>query len=642
MVPQVMVPPSEDRDTRSPARLVAIAGPLSGEVLSLDRASVSIGRDTANDICLSDLALSRMHCTIEWDGRVWRIRDRQSSNGTFVNATQVTDRELSDRDRISLGESLFLFVAERQHASSPELSDRPGEVLTRIRVEDASYLQTGAGRANLSRAERDLRELVRIGARINAIPTETQLHRELVELLAVTIPAEQFAVVSVASDGGIHIAESRQAAGVQSLPVSNTVVRQAIQERAMLHTREAAGSDALRAAASVVSAGLQSVLCVPMLVRARALGALYLTTTKKDAFDDDHLQLLTAVANVAAVALDNVRQMAWLQGEKERLQLALDGAQTLVGRSAAMQRIYTLIAKVSRSDATVLITGETGTGKELVARAIHANSDRAKRPFVAINCAALTETLLETELFGHERGAFTGAVAQKKGKLEIADGGTVFLDEVGELAPGLQSKLLRALQQREIERVGGTRPVRLDIRLLSATNRTLSEEVASGRFRRDLFHRLNVVQIDVPSLRERPEDIAPLASHFLARFARKAARPVRGISSEALKCLTAYDWPGNVRELENTIERAIVLGSSDCVLPEDLPEPLLERAPEQVADAGRFHEAVHDAKVRVIIDAFRESRRSYVDTARLLGLHPNYLHRLIRNLGLKPVLEEER
>jgi transcriptional regulator with GAF, ATPase, and Fis domain len=628
---------------RSRARLVAIAGPLTGQVLPLNDELVSVGRDTTNDISLSDLALSRLHCTIETCDGVWRIRDRRSSNGTFVNGTQVTDHELSDRDRITLGDSVFLFVVDPAGSSAPPVTDRSPEPVTLLHLDDAAYLRSEADRTSGSRAERDLRTLVRISAKINSVRLEDDLYCDLLDLLADAIPADQIAAISITADTELAIAASRHAPDAPPMPVSNTIVRQAIRERAGLLNFDLASSAAGLAAESVATAGWQSILCVPMLVRERALGALYLTASASDAFDEGHLQLLTATANVAAVALDNVRQMAWLESEKDRLQAALESDQGgLVGRSAAMQRIYALIGKVARSDATVMITGETGTGKELVARAIHLNSDRAKRPFVAINCAALTDTLLESELFGHERGAFTGAVAQKKGKLEVAAGGTVFLDEIGELAPALQSKLLRALQEREIERVGGTRPVHVDIRLISATNRNLAEEVAAGRFRRDLFHRLNVVPIDVPPLRERRDDIAPLACHFLTRFARKASRPVRDFSPGALKYLTAYDWPGNVRELENTIERAIVLGSSDSILLEDLPEPLLERAPVRPSEAARFHGAVREAKVRVIVEAFREAGRSYTGAARLLGLHPNYLHRLIRNLDLRSLLEQER
>jgi two-component system, NtrC family, response regulator HydG len=332
--------------------------------------------------------------------------------------------------------------------------------------------------------------------------------------------------------------------------------------------------------------------------------------------------------------------MERLESEAERLQLDLNIGSNLIGCSPKMVKVYELVAKIARADVTALIVGETGTGKELVARAIHSNSARAKRPFVAINCAALTETLLETELFGHERGAFTHAVSQKKGKLEIANGGTIFLDEIGELAPALQSKLLRVLQEREFERVGGIHPIRIDVRVISATNRALAEEVAARRFRDDLYHRLNVVAISMPPLRERRDDIPRLAMHFVDRFARKSNRRVGGISTSALKCLTRYDWPGNVRELENTIERAVVLGSSDQILLEDLPEWLLEHASTSHADLSRLHDAVRETKARLILEAFRQARGSYTDTARVLGVHPNYLHRLIRNLGLKARLEE--
>src|SRR6185437_15342946 len=212
-------------------------------------------------------------------------------------------------------------------------------------------------------------------------------------------------------------------------------------------------------------------------------------------FDDEHLQLLTAIGGIAAPTIDNARHLAWLEAEAERLQSDLNIGPNLVGRSPKMVKVYDLVARVARADVTALIVGETGTGKELVARAIHLNSARAKRPFVAINCAALTETLLETELFGHERGAFTHAVAQKKGKLEVANGGTVFLDEIGELATGLQSKLLRVLQEREFERVGGTQTLKVDVRIIAATNRDLPAEIAAGRFREDLYYRLNVVSV---------------------------------------------------------------------------------------------------------------------------------------------------
>jgi transcriptional regulator with GAF, ATPase, and Fis domain len=636
-----MIPTSPDPPcTGAQVRLVAISGPLSGEVLPLTADGVRIGRDSSNDICLPDLALSRAHCTIGTANGTWRICDSQSSNGTFVNGVQVTDHQLNDRDRIALGGSVFLFVVNAHPATIPPLLERPIEPATRLPVVDTIYLGQAAEAPKTARAEHDLRSLLLISTTLNRITTEDELYGRLLELLPGSLPAEQVALVVVGADGDSRIVDARQLAGAP-VPVSQTVVTEALEQRAGLLTC-GDGSNFRAHADSVGSVVTESILCVPMVVRDRALGALYLTTSRVNAFDTDHLQFATAVANVAAIVLDNLRHVAWLHRERARLQQDLEGDQSLVGRSAAMQRIYAVVAKVARSDATVLITGETGTGKELVARAVHFNGARAKRPFVAINCAALTESLLETELFGHERGAFTGAMTQKKGKLEVADGGTVFLDEVGELAPALQSKLLRALEVREFERVGGTRPVRVDIRLISATNRRLPDDVAAGRFRSDLYHRLHVVDIDLPPLRERREDIPALASHFVERFARKSTRPIRGIAADALKDLTAYDWPGNVRELENTIERAIVLGASEYIVRDDLPDALLQLPVSGDLESSRFHGAVRQAKISVIVEAFREAHHSYTEAARLLGLHPNYLHRLIRTLDMKSILEPDR
>jgi Nif-specific regulatory protein len=327
-----------------------------------------------------------------------------------------------------------------------------------------------------------------------------------------------------------------------------------------------------------------------------------------------------------------------LEDENRRLQDEINIEHNMVGESAPMRSVYRFISRVAPSDATLLITGESGTGKELVARAMHTNSPRAGKPFVAINCAALTETLLESELFGHERGAFTGAVAQKKGKLEVGEGGTVFLDEMGELAPALQAKLLRVLQEREFERVGGTRPIHIDVRLIAATNRNLSESVKKGAFRQDLYYRLNVVSLEMPPLRERRDDIPLLAAYFASKAGERSKRHVRGISPQARACLTSYDWPGNVRELENAIERAVVLGSTEFILPEDLPEAVLEAEPPAGVSIARYHETVAGAKRQAILRAVEQAGGNYTEAAKLLGVHPNYLHRLIRNMNLRAEL----
>jgi transcriptional regulator with PAS, ATPase and Fis domain len=302
-----------------------------------------------------------------------------------------------------------------------------------------------------------------------------------------------------------------------------------------------------------------------------------------------------------------------------------------------MQRVYHFISKVAPTDSTVLIVGESGTGKELAARAIHRNSKRSQKAFMAVNCAALTETLLESELFGHEKGAFTGALAQKKGRLELSDGGTLFLDEIGELSSALQVKLLRVLQEREFERVGGTQTIKVDIRVLAATNKNLEEAIESGEFRQDLYYRLNVVSFEMPRLRDRKEDIRLLSNYFAQKYSAKCNRRVTGVSEEARTYLTAYDWPGNIRELENAIERAVVLGATELILPEDLPEALLEQ-PIAVTTSTSYHETVALTKKQIILDAMTKSQGNYTEAAKLMKVHPNYLHRLIRNLNLKDQL----
>ena len=306
----------------------------------------------------------------------------------------------------------------------------------------------------------------------------------------------------------------------------------------------------------------------------------------------------------------------------------------MVGASRGIREVLALVRRVAPTSSTVLIQGETGTGKELVARAIHRNSPRATRPFLAINCAALTESLLESELFGHEKGAFTGAIAQKKGKIETAAGGTLFLDEISELAAGMQAKLLRVLQEREVDPVGGTRSIKVDVRIIAATNRNLQGAVQVGSFREDLFFRLNVVSITTPPLRTRREDIPALAESFIAKVSSRYKIPVKAMSLEARSLLLQYDWPGNVRELENAIERAVVLGTASEIRPEDLPRCVLELStPESEA---KYHCAMKLSKKRLVVQALEQANGHYIEAAKILGLHPNSLLRLIRNLGLKP------
>jgi len=337
-------------------------------------------------------------------------------------------------------------------------------------------------------------------------------------------------------------------------------------------------------------------------------------------------------------ALENYR----LIKENRRLSEALSEKHkfsNMIGRSKPMLRIYDLIGKVAYSKASVLITGPSGTGKELIAKAIHYESPRKNRPFISVNCGALTETLLESELFGHEKGAFTGAVALKKGRFELADGGTLFLDEIGEMPPSLQVKLLRVLQEMEFERVGGTRSLRVDVRVLSASNRNLKETVAEGSFREDLFYRLNVIHIEVPPLRERPEDIRLLVNHFIDKYRRTSGEEKIELSPEVWKTFYAYRWPGNVRELENVIERAVVLNSEGVIHQRDLPAEFSEENIE--LDVDRFiplgvplQETLEKIEEKLIRRALKQSGDVQSHAAERLGITKSLIQHKMKKYNI--------
>jgi len=632
-------------------RLAFVAGPLKDSAVELGDAEVSIGRDSTNNVRVADALLSRRHCVARREGEGFRLFDLDSLNGTFVNGRPVREHALSHGDEINIGESRIIFLAS--DAEAPALASNPVELserqmtarsTVRLKVSDALAPSEGAGEEAqpLASLARDLTLLVKISTAINSVRGTEALQRELLRFVFEAVPAERGAILLL-GDGGEVVSEfalERGGARGEAMKVSRTVVRQVVEEgEAFLGNDLFEGSGAL-STESLRAEHISSLLCAPLVLFGRALGVIYLIAVDPSThFDEDHLRLVSVISGLAAVSINNARHVEQIEGENDLLRAASRVEHGMVGESAAMRKVYQLVARVAPTDSTVLIRGESGTGKELAAQALHQNSGRRERPFVAINCAALTETLLESELFGHERGAFTGALAQKKGKLEVADGGTLFLDEVGEMAPVLQAKLLRVLQERTFERVGGTRTIRVDVRVVAATNRDLEEAVRSGGFRQDLYYRLNVVSFEMPSLRDRREDVPLLATHFAAKYGAKFKRKVTGVSAEARECLVGYDWPGNVRELENAIERAVVLGSTASILPEDLPETVLEAEPAAGSGAPpvtKYHEAVREAKRQLITRALEHSNGGITEAARALGVHPNYLHRLIRNLSLRP------
>jgi Nif-specific regulatory protein len=622
------------------SRLIAISGPRSGETFSLssEKAGV-IGRDS-DWLLLNDPAASRRHCSVAIEGTQCKLTDLESRNGTSVNGMPIKERILKHGDRIEIGNSLFLFLTEAESEDEnpvrSEISESKSFIRSTIKVRLQDVLnpkvELDASVLPLSRMARGLKALFRIGNAIASSKTLEFLQNELLETIFEFVPAQRGAIL-------LADHELKEFHSVFALHKDRT-----ISEPVQINRRFA--FEVIKQDSALLSNDIDnqneellnpatSILCAPLFVLHRPVGALYLETSDANVrFDEDHLQLISMIAGIAGVALENCRSLERLQNENKQLKADLNIEHNMIGESSAMRNVFEFIARVASSDSTVLIMGETGTGKELVSRAIHQNSKRHDNPFIAINCATLSETLLESELFGHEKGSFTGAVAQKKGKLEIADGGTVFLDEIAEIAPTLQAKLLRVLQERQFERVGGNTPIRVDIRVIAATNKNLKQAVHQGQFRQDLYYRLNVLQLTMPPLRERVEDIPLLATHFAAKYSSKTGKKIVGFSSEARRHLVCYNWPGNVRELENAIERALVLGTLDVILPEDLPEIIVESQPANVR-LTRYQEAVKEAKRQLILRAMEQAGGNYVEAASVLEIHPNNLHRLIRDLDLK-------
>jgi transcriptional regulator with GAF, ATPase, and Fis domain len=632
------------------ARLEALCGPLQGRVFPLVETEISIGRDPSNQIAILESLVSRRHCVIRKEGSEFRVLDLDSRNCTFVNGIPAKERSLAHGDEIRVGSSIFVYHDPDSLTDGVRmsLSDTPGGNTVVLRKEDALYLRpasnTGALQAT-ARTVHDLDVLLQFSMAVNSIREIEALGRRVLEAVGEAVPAERAALLLV-DDGSEEFSRvvswDRQLGFNRPVEASQNLLRQVIEEGTALLSNgvPAPASPVLSSpvlSSPVLSSQVRSIMATPLDAPDQRLGVLYLETGLSGSkFDNAHLQLVTALGNVAALALDNLRRLESLEDENRRLLKELNIEHNMVGESQAMREVYQFIARVAGTDSTVLIWGESGTGKELVARAIHANSGRAANPFVAINCASITETLLESELFGHEKGAFTGAVSQKKGKLEVGNGGTVFLDEIGELAAPLQAKLLRVLQEREFERLGGTRTIKLDIRVVAATNRDLKEASRTGAFRQDLYYRLNVVSVRMPSLRERRSDIPLLANYFAVRFSEKVKRQVSSISEKALACLLHYDWPGNVREMENAIERALVLGSTPTILPEDLPEAIVEESSGEGRSATALHEGLRRAKKEIIERAIEQTGGNFTEAAGILGVHPNHLFRLVRTLHLKP------
>lgn len=413
--------------------------------------------------------------------------------------------------------------------------------------------------------------------------------------------------------------------------LSSSVVNQVLKTKEPVLTMDARADQRFSGAESVMFHNIRSVICTPFILDNKLVGAIYMDSRSgKGKFDDDSLKFLQAFSKQAVIAIENARLFESLESENKQLKKQISLSESfpeIVGSSRAIVKIFEIIRDVADTTASVLIEGESGTGKELVARAIHTHSDRKHKSFIPVFCGSLAENILESELFGHKKGAFTGAVENKAGLFEEAHGGTLFLDEIGEINKNIQTKLLRVLQDGEIKRVGETQIRNVAVRILSATNKDLLDEVKKGNFREDLYYRLNVINIKMPPLRERKEDVPLLAEHFLRRFAERNKKNIEGFSSKALDYLMTYHWAGNIRELENTIERAVILGKGNLIEPENLS---LTEPPPPIA-IGQTLEEIEKSVVLTTLDKNDNNRTK---TAEVLGVSRRWLQYRLKDWGI--------
>ena len=539
------------------ARLVVIEGPDAGREFELPLRGGGIGRGEGNLIQLTDPTVSRHHGVIELrDGSLAWVDDTGKPR-TLINGTPPTVHRLAAGDEIVLGATKMAFLPV------------DGVAVTRSSSHVTMEVTTAALFALTGRDDRGLRHLAAIAELGHRLRAEVAAGREAVARAAcdaarTALDAERAFVLSPGRRPS-PVAASISAGASPQLQLPHDLIEKVLQGGVVTAETGAAPTARALIAAPVHGNG-DDVIGVLWIDRCGA------PWQEADAQAASCIALLTGAAWVGADARDQLARRA------DALEAQLEGPagpKELVGRSAATLRVLEFVKRVGPSEATILLGGESGSGKEMVASAIHRASRRAKGPFVAVNCAALTESLIESELFGHEKGAFTGATEKKAGRFEMADRGTLFLDEVGELPLGLQTKFLRVLEERRFERVGGQKSIEVDVRVIAATNRGLTEMVKRGSFREDLYYRLSVIHLDVPPLRERLDDVPLLAEHFLARLRHHAGRRIVGFAGEALEVMCTYHWPGNVRELRNAIERAIVLGDRDTIQAADLPPQLL-------------------------------------------------------------------
>ncbi|MCK6479513.1 MAG: sigma 54-interacting transcriptional regulator [Planctomycetaceae bacterium] len=655
-------------------------------VFDVGQGPVTIGRSTKNVLSVMDLKASRLHCRLEESGGAWRIVDEGSQNGTLVNGSLITARSLRTGDVIEIGATRIVFedaAGKAPPAGSPAKEKPIPEELGRtMEIPRGAADQPGDGVEDLLRDRANLLRLQRVARAINS-ELEIEHLLEIITDHAVELTdAERGFLILFAEDGEeMQFACSRsfakEAVDSPEYTISRSIARRVLDDETAVVAVNAVEDERFRDIQSISVLGLRSVLCLPFRMRDRVRGVLYIDNRlQKGVFNRQDLRMLEALADQAAAAIERARLFKSLQEKgaelaesnlrieslNRRLQAVVNSQaseleevretlrvrerelatkynyRSIIGTSTAMRDVLRLLDRVIESEMPVLILGESGTGKELIARAVHYNGPRRRERFVTENCGALTDTLLESELFGYVRGAFTGADRNKKGLFEQAHRGTLFLDEVGETSPDMQKKLLRALQEGEIRPVGGKEVIPVDVRIISASNRDPLRMCREGLFREDLYYRLNVLQIVLPPLRDRREDIPLLLSHFLEKHSARVGRPVPRVERPVMALLEAYDWPGNVRELENEAQKMVAL-SEGIVTTEVLSEAIRTgpSPPPAVEEGVRNLDALVERVERdEIARALRMAGGNKTRAAGHLGISRFTLQRKLDKYGMNP------
>jgi transcriptional regulator with GAF, ATPase, and Fis domain len=610
---------------------------LSGKTTEIEYRlgdEITIGRGEESEIRIFDETSSRRHARIRREGERWSLEDLGSSNGTSLNDSRIEKAWLSDGDEITVGDVRFRFHLQTLGSRDTVLVDSPSSLQVHSTLEVRSAPSAGPPGAEAD--EQMLRKTLEIQSLFAGTLDPDVIMERLCQALLDHVGGDRSAVLSASRNGSFEPLAVQRAAGSEDLSfiLSRAVVADVVGKKRALLISDSSSDPQFQGSESLISQNVASAICVPVVEEARVAALIYIDRTGPgEPFTERDLHFAVAIAEQASPAIRNARTFSALSQRAKDLEKSLHGELDIIARAPSFLSVVEMARQVAQSDSTVLITGETGTGKEVIARLIHLHSRRKGKPFVPVNCAALVGTLLESEIFGHEKGAFTGAAKRKPGRFELADGGTIFLDEIGEMATEVQAKLLRALQEKVFFRVGGTVPVEVDIRIIAATNRDLLKRIDEGGFRKDLYYRLSVVTLEVPPLRERREDIPDLAEHFLQKAIRKTAREVEGFAPEAVGRLRDYGWPGNVRELENVVERAVVLTREPVIGPELFPLDAGTQSPSPRVGAEVM--TLKEAERLAIEAALRHTGWKKGEAAKVLGISWPTLNKKIQDYGIE-------